>query len=106
MLDLKAPLYTLTAEQFGQLVGEILESRIEKLLTKDLTGSDGEGELIKIGEVCKLLKVSKVTVFAWIKEKKIPCHRIGRRLFFKKQEVINSLKNSLNNGLKKYVNGK
>ncbi len=85
-------------------MGEILKNEIEKLLKKDPNGSDGGDELIKIGDVCRLLKVSKVTVFAWMRDKKIPFHRIGARLFFKKQEVINSLKSSPVAGLSKYVN--
>ena len=52
-------------------------------------------ELMTIEEVTKFLNVSKVTIHKWKKQKLIPFHRIGRRIYFKKQELINSM-HSLN----------
>lgn len=48
--------------------------------------------LLKIEDVCNLLKVSKVTIHKWKKEGKIPYHRISSRIFFKRSEVLSSLK--------------
>ena len=48
--------------------------------------------LLKIHEVAKLLSVSKVTIHDWKRKGIIPFHRMGGRVFFKKQEVIQALK--------------
>lgn len=49
-------------------------------------------KLIKISDVMKLLRVSKMTVHQWRKQGKLPYYRIGRLIFFKEHEVINSMK--------------
>ena len=48
-------------------------------------------------EVCKLLKVSKVTLWNYKNEGKIKPCRIGRRVYYKHAELMESLKT-----LKKY----
>jgi excisionase family DNA binding protein len=48
--------------------------------------------LLKIEEICSILHVSKVTIHKWKKAGRIPFHRISNRIFFKRCEVIESLK--------------
>jgi len=48
--------------------------------------------LVKIGAVCALLNVSKVTIHKWKKDGRIPFHRISNRIFFRKSEILESLK--------------
>lgn len=52
---------------------------------------DGD-PLMKMKEICDLLRVSKVTIHQWKKTGRIPFHRISNRIFFKKSEVLESLK--------------
>lgn len=47
-------------------------------------------ELLNVEETCALLHVSKVTLHKWKKKKLIHPYRIGRRIFFKRSELINS----------------
>lgn len=54
-----------------------------------------EEQLLQIEEACQLLKVSKVTIHKWKKHKKIISYRIGRKIYFKKDELMNSIKNRL-----------
>ena len=53
-------------------------------------------DLIKIDEVCRILNVSKVTVFAWKKRGLLPFYRISNKIYFKKDEIIQALKKSQN----------
>ena len=64
-----------------------------KLFLKDSTKE--QEPLLKIEEACQLLKVSKVTIHKWKKQNKIQSYRIGRKIYFKKSELLNSL-NSFN----------
>ena len=48
-------------------------------------------KLIKIDEVCSLLRVSRVTINKWKKEGKLPYHRISNRIFFKESEILTAL---------------
>ena len=48
-------------------------------------------ELLNVEEACKFLRVSKVTIHKWKKKKLITSYRIGRRIYFKKYELIKSL---------------
>ena len=49
------------------------------------TSSD---KIFNVGEVCKLLGVSRTTVYEWRRSGKVPSHRIGRRVFFKESELL------------------
>jgi predicted DNA-binding transcriptional regulator AlpA len=49
-------------------------------------------ELLNMEEVLKFLKVSKVTIHNWKKKGIIKSHRIGRKLYFKRCELMNAIK--------------
>lgn len=50
-----------------------------------------EEELIDRKEVAKLFKISLVTVSDWTKKNILPAYRIGRKVVYKKSEVLASL---------------
>lgn len=45
-------------------------------------------ELMTIEEACQFLHVSKVTIHKWKKRKLIFSHRIGRKIYFKRHELL------------------
>lgn len=47
-------------------------------------------DFITENEAVKLLQVSKVTLSKWRKDKKIPFYRLGTRIRYKRQELIDS----------------
>ena len=77
------------------------QGSIELLQTKALSNYRSSGyfyiqfrarrKLLSIEEACKLLLVSKVTIHKWKKRKLIRSYRIGRRIYFKKGEIIQAL---------------
>ncbi|KAA9338804.1 helix-turn-helix domain-containing protein [Adhaeribacter soli] len=50
-----------------------------------------EEDVITIADVCKLFKISRPTVNDWMKTNKLPYRRIGRRVYFIRQEILAAL---------------
>lgn len=48
-------------------------------------------ELMSMDETCQFLRVSKVTIHKWKKRRLIFSHRIGRKIYFKKQELVEAM---------------
>jgi len=61
-------------------------------LKPDSSTQEISDDLIKIEDVCRLLGVLKVTVHAWKKKGFIPFHRISNKVYFRKKEVLSSLR--------------
>jgi len=74
--------------ELRQILGEVIREEIKILQETPQTESD---ELLKIGDVCQLLRVSRMTIYKWKENGKIPFYRISNRIFFKKHEVLGSL---------------
>ncbi len=73
-----------------------LERIIEKLFGKYIqpypTQQTDNDELLQIQEAAKMLEVSISTLHTYKKNGAVPFHRIGRRVYFKKSEILESLK--------------
>ena len=69
---------------------EIVNSAILESLSSNHQTSK-TGKLIKINELCEVLKVSKATIHKWKKEGRIPFRRMSNRVFFYLDEVLDSL---------------
>lgn len=53
-----------------------------------------EKELLTFKETCKLLNVSASCLNQWKASNKIPFKKMGKRIYFNKQELMESLKDS------------
>ncbi|NCU38479.1 DNA-binding protein [Candidatus Saccharibacteria bacterium] len=53
-----------------------------------------EGEFYKIDDICKIFQVSKITVYRWLKAKKITGYKVGRSYLFKKSDIEKFLEDS------------
>ena len=73
---------------FSKLL-ELFNGMLEKAFDKygNKASQIPSEELMSIEETSKFLKTSEVTK----KLKMLPFHRIGRRIYFKKQELIDSM---------------
>lgn len=75
---------------------ELLIRNSIKLELKEILNSfhsPPQDDLIGIDETAILLKVSKVTIHKYKKDKRLKPYRIGRKVYFKKQEVLDSMNN-------------
>ena len=46
-----------------------------------------EDEFYNIDDICKLFRVSKITVYRWLKAKKIIGYKMGKAYLFKKADI-------------------
>ena len=75
-------------ELIKKSVAEAFDNELKIFLKDSIKEED---QLLKIEEACELLKVSKVTIHKWKKQNKIQSYRIGRKIYFKRGEIINSM---------------
>ena len=78
----------MSKEELKSLIHDSFQESVTKLSAQQSPVHD----LVKIEDVCKALKLSKVTIHKWKKQGLLPFHRISNRIFFKMTEVIESLK--------------
>lgn len=78
----------ITVEEFQK----ILDDRLELALSR-LNQEEGHKEetLVTRKDIARLFGISLVTVNAWMKKGLLPFHRINRRVYFKKSEVLATL---------------
>lgn len=88
------PLYSLTIGEFVVLTKELINQAIKEkqeeqnLLTENLKGKEDH---FSIKELANFLHCSKVSVHNY-KKMGLPFYRIGRKILFKKEEVLNFMK--------------
>ena len=88
------PLYSLTIEEFITLTKKLIEETLRgkegknSLSQNDIKPSE---EVFNIMELAKFLRCSKVSIHNY-KKLGMPFYRIGRKLLFKKAEVLNFMK--------------
>ena len=67
----------ISEDSFKELIREVVRDEITRLNNAEVEN------LIKAKEACAYLKVSKVTIYKWLKQGKITGYYLGTRLFFK-----------------------
>ncbi|AQX87849.1 MULTISPECIES: helix-turn-helix domain-containing protein [Elizabethkingia] len=77
-------------EEFEVMVRRVLE----KMMTEKM--ADEEKEYYTREEAAKLLNVSYPTLFHWNKDGKLKARKIGKRVYYSKEDVKEAL-NKLNN---------
>jgi excisionase family DNA binding protein len=46
-----------------------------------------EDRWLSVGEICEYLGVTRETIYAWLSQKGLPGHRVGRLWKFKRAEI-------------------
>lgn len=80
-------LHNLTPERLQDLIRSTIREEIETL-----NPPKTQLKYLTRLEVCELLKISLPTLHGYIHQGKIIGHRIGRRVLFSEQDIINSVK--------------
>ena len=78
----------------GPELRTLFRDELNQVLSEQKSNSlngKSDDQLLKRTDVAQMFEVSLVTVHAWMKSGTLPFHRIGRRTFFKKNEVMESL---------------
>jgi excisionase family DNA binding protein len=92
------PLFTLTIGEFIAMTRELVNEALmlkEKEKKQAVEDAPNREEHFNILELAKFLKCSKVSIHKY-KKKGLPFYRIGRKLLFKKTEVLNFMKSLRN----------
>lgn len=76
----------ISKEELCQVIRETIVTELSRVNSLE------EDKIIRIDDVCEILSVSKVTIHKWKKEGRLPFHRLGNRIYFKKKEIIVSMK--------------
>lgn len=77
--------------QSSEFIPKIL-SGLKSILKEQEAKSMSEDVLLTREQTAKLLKVSLVTLWKWTKDDIIPAYRIGKKVRYKKSEVLATLK--------------
>lgn len=82
----------LSEEDMKKLMEEVISERIasvEKSLSYLTEYRDNE--FLKMTEVTKILHVTDRTIRTWVKAKKLRCHWIGDRQFFRMKDIVDAM---------------
>ena len=82
-----------TPQELKELIQVSLKSELDVL--KNNFEKSKKNNLLTREETCKKLTISKSTLWKWTKEDKIPCHRIGNRVYYKLNEIQACLTKSI-----------
>ncbi|MCX6244708.1 MAG: helix-turn-helix domain-containing protein [Bacteroidetes bacterium] len=91
MID-RIVLFSIPIEELRTMIGEIVEEKLKELIPLLVTTSPPQKEFISAEEVCEMLRINKVTLWRYTRDGRLKQHRIGRRVFFRVEEVRNALK--------------
>jgi excisionase family DNA binding protein len=83
-------LYVLTLEDLKNTFSEVVKKEITPLIQNNTTSKNQE-KLLSRFEVAKLLKISLTTLNDRTKRGLIPAYRLGNRVYYKPEEIENSL---------------
>lgn len=84
-------LHSLQPDELKQLINDAVANALAEKVNLQQP-AEKDDPLIKLSEACRLLSVSSVTIHTWKKAGLIPFYRISNKIYFKKNELINSLK--------------
>ena len=81
----------ITFEQLPNAVSQLFDKleNIERLLSGNSTPQPEPEKWFDLSELCEYLpdKPVKPTVYGWVHQRAIPCHRRGKKLYFLKSEI-------------------
>jgi hypothetical protein len=81
--------------ELSSIIKNSLREEITNLNQKSLDTSKEQEELLTRKDVLEMLKISSVTLWNWQKVGKIKVYKFSNKCFYKRNELIDSLK-SLN----------
>jgi hypothetical protein len=84
-------LQNLTPQQLTQLIKDSVKDQFQDVL-KDISTQATNDELLTRTETCKFLQIDSSTLWAWTNKGKVIAYGIGNRRYYKKAELLESLK--------------
>ncbi|MBK8946310.1 MAG: helix-turn-helix domain-containing protein [Ignavibacteriae bacterium] len=85
--------------EIDHLFSLIKQALNEELIKREK--SEKQKDLLNFRETCEFLGIHPSTLNKWKAKNKVPYKRLGKRIFFQREEILNSLKESNYYKLKK-----
>jgi len=89
-------LFPITPSEFWKRIKIIIQEVISEKLNQQsasLTNSVlPEKALLKPAEICKIFQISKPTLYAWLRQKKLKSFKIKSRRYFSRSDIENLIK--------------
>ena len=86
--------FQLSIEDLSTMIRQSVATELQKVSNfNSTTPKDDSDNIMTREEVCKLLKVSNTTLFNWNNDKVLVNHKIGRRVYYMKADVMARLTN-------------
>lgn len=83
-------------EDMSQIIKNIVAEEMQKAIKSIIRDcNEGDNEFLTREETSKLLHVSNTTLFHWNNQKILVNHKINRRVYYKKSDVIDLLGNGI-----------
>lgn len=91
------PLVLVDMATLKSMLNSVVGNALQNLNFKGANLMNGESlnenpDLMDMEEAIKFLKVSKVTIHNWKKKGIIKSHKMGRKLYFKRSELLDAIK--------------
>lgn len=85
----KIILYSIEPQELYQMLRSIVEEVIESKITKSYSIPDSLSDktLLKPEEVCKIFRISKSTLYVWIKQGRLKSFRVRSRRYFSREDI-------------------
>ena len=76
---------------------DLIKESVKQVLSfiKESNQQEPTNKLLTRKETCEILHINFSTLWKWNKNEKIPCHRIGNRVYYKLDEVQKRLTKSI-----------
>ena len=83
-------LIQLTVNELKTLIENTITNKLDSI--GDNQKNESEDEIIDVTQACNLLCYSRPTIYALVEKREIPYYKIGRKILFSKNELIEWLK--------------
>lgn len=81
--------FQLSVEDLSTMIRQSVATELQKVSNFiSTTPKDDSDKILTREEVCKLLKVSTTTLHNWNISKILENHKVGRRVYYKKSDVL------------------
>ncbi len=87
-------LFQMTIGDFKKIITQVIEEVMNEKKSKKLKKEKKEEKLLTRDQAAKLLKVKKETLWNWDNKGELKAQRIGRRVYYSKQDIIAKLRSN------------
>jgi excisionase family DNA binding protein len=81
--------------EFSEILHQAIREELQQIL-KELNSKETDDTVLNRKETCKLLSISHGTLQKYQNDGRIPYYRIGRRILFKKSDVLRAIEVKMN----------